>query len=167
MRFYRNLSVVAACVLVLGLFAWAQGRKAGLWEVTSEMTWQQSPFPAGMPSMGNHGPMGGPHTSQVCLTQQQLDKYGTIPPQTRGDCKVTNVDKKADGVTAEMECTGAMQGKGTMQATWADDSHTSSTVHFIGEMQMGPNPHPVEWTMHSRSVYKGADCGSVKPLVVN
>jgi hypothetical protein len=31
-------------------------------------------------------------------------------------------------------------------------------------MQMGPNAMPVEYTMVATSVYKGADCGSVKPV---
>jgi hypothetical protein len=31
-------------------------------------------------------------------------------------------------------------------------------------MQMGPNAVPVEYTITATSTYKGADCGSVKPL---
>jgi hypothetical protein len=31
-------------------------------------------------------------------------------------------------------------------------------------MQMGPNSTPVEYTIESVSTYKGADCGSVKPM---
>jgi hypothetical protein len=31
-------------------------------------------------------------------------------------------------------------------------------------MQMGQNSRPIEWTSESTSVYKGPDCGSVKPL---
>jgi hypothetical protein len=165
MRIYRNVIAASACLLVLGLFAWAQTRKAGLWEVTSTMTWQQSPFPAGMGPSGGASPFGGgPHTSQVCVTQEQIDKYGTVPPQTRGDCQVTNIVKKANGMTADLVCTGHSAGKGTLEASWTDDSHSTSKVHFTGTMQMGPNSTPVEWTVAGSSVYKGADCGSVKPL---
>lgn len=158
MRVRRNVLLVGVCGLALGLFAWAQGRKAGLWEVTATMSWQQSPFPAGM------GPMSQPHTTQICVTQEQIDKYGTVPPQTRGDCQVNDVVKKANGMSAELVCTGPMSGKGDIQASWNDDSHATAKVHFLGAMQMGPNPKPVEWTVESTSVYKGADCGSVKPL---
>ena len=108
-------------------------------------------------------PMGsGQHTTQVCLTQQQIDKYGAIPPQTRS-CQVTNIVKKSDGMTAELECTGSMSGKGTVEATWIDSEHAKGKVHFTGELRMGPNTKPVEWTAESTSVFKSSDCGSVKP----
>ena len=161
MRFPRSFVVAAVCVLALTSFAWAQTRKAGLWKVTSTMTWQQSPFPGGM----NH--MGGPRTAEVCVTQEQIDKYGAVPPQTRGDCHVTSVNKSDHGMTAEMECSGRMQGKGTVQASWTDDTHSTSKVHFTGNMQMGPNSKPFEWTIESSSVFEGSDCGDVKPAPTN
>ncbi|MFP5209555.1 MAG: DUF3617 domain-containing protein [Acidobacteriota bacterium] len=159
MRVRRNVLAVSVSVLVLGLLAWAQTRKPGLWEVTSTMTWQQSPFPAGMAQMG-----GGPHTMQVCVTQAEIDKYGTVPPQAHGNCKMTNVVKKANGMTAEMVCSGPMEGKGTVEASWTDGAHSAAKVHFTGAMQMGPASKPFEWTVESTSVYKGPDCGSVKPI---
>jgi hypothetical protein len=158
MRKHRSLLVVSACIVLLGVFAWAQGRKAGLYEVTATMTWQESPFPGGM------GPGGGPHTTQVCVTQEQIDKYGDVPPQTRGNCQVTDVNKDAHHMTATMTCTAPMAGKGTIEATWVDENHSHSTLHFSGSMQMGPDSKPFEWTVDSTSVYKGADCGSVKPV---
>lgn len=158
MRVHRNVLLVGVCGMALGLLAWAQGRKAGLWEVTATMSWQQSPFPAGM------GPMSQPHTTQICVTQEQIDKFGTVPPQMRGTCQMNNVVKKADGMSAELVCSGPMSGKGDIQASWNDDLHSTAKVHFLGEMQMGPNSKPIEWTVDSTSVYKGADCGSVKPM---
>ena len=158
MRIHRSVLLVGVCGLALGLLASAQGRKAGLWEVTATMSWQQSPFPPGM------GPMSQPHTSQVCVTQEQIDKFGTAPPQSHDNCQVNNVVKRADGMSAELVCTGPMSGKGEIQASWNDDLHSRAKVHFLGAMQMGPNPKPVEWTVDSTSVYKGADCGSVKPM---
>jgi Protein of unknown function (DUF3617) len=160
MRFPRSFVVAAVSVLALTftLIAWPQTRKAGLWRVTSTVTWQQSPFPKGM------GPMGGPHTTEVCVTQEQIDKYGTVPPQTRGDCQVTNITKTDHGMTAEMECSGRMQGKGNVEASWTDDTHATSRLHFTGSMQMGPSSKPFEWTIESSSVFEGSDCGSVKPM---
>lgn len=159
MRNRRNVLAVSLCVLVLGLLAWPQTRKAGLWEVTSTMTWQQSPFPAGMGQIG-----GGPHTTQVCVTQAEIDKYGTVPPQAHGDCQTTNVVKKPSGMTAEMVCTGPVEGKGKVEASWTDDAHSTAKVHFTGAMQMGSTSKPIEWTIESTSVYKGPDCGNVKPI---
>jgi hypothetical protein len=153
-------------LLATAVYVWAQTRKPGLWDTTTTMTWQQSPMPAGMTmAPGVKSPFGGgPTTTQVCLTQAQIDKYGTEMPQTRGDCQVTNVVMKPGGMTADMACTGQMTGKGTMQASWTDDEHATSKVHFLGSMQMGPNSKPVEWTSTSTSVFKSADCGSVKPI---
>jgi Protein of unknown function (DUF3617) len=149
----------------MALASRAQSRKAGLWEVTSNMTWQQSPFPAGM-SGGPNSPFGGgTHTNSVCITQEQIDKFGAPPPQMRGDCQVANVAKSATGMTAEITCSGSMTGNGTVVASWTDEDHTISKVHFTGTLQAGPSPKPVEWTVDSTSVFKSADCGNVKPIV--
>ena len=72
----RYLLAASAGVLVLGLFAWAQGRKPGLWEVNSNMTWQQSPFPAGSPAASAMG--GRPRTTQVCVTQIRALQVGVL-----------------------------------------------------------------------------------------
>lgn len=151
---------MSSCLFALAVFLWAQNRKAGLWEVTSTQTWQQSPFPPGM-----NPPGGGTHTAKVCVTQQQIDQYGGVPPQTRGNCQVTNIVKKDDGMTADLECTGTMSGKGTIEETTSSDGeHAKGKVHFVGSMQLGPNSKPVEWTNESSSVFKGPDCGDVKPI---
>ena len=157
---------VGLCLLTVAVIAIAQGTlKAGLWSVTSTMTWQQSPFPAGMqmPPGANSPFGGGPRTSQSCITQQMIDKYGAPVPQSRGDCKVSNIVMKGTSVTGDYVCTGQMSGKGTFEASRTDDSHSTSKVHFTGTMQMGPRSTPVEWTMESTSTYVGADCGNVKP----
>ncbi|MGB6973248.1 MAG: DUF3617 family protein [Terracidiphilus sp.] len=158
MRFPRSFAVAAVSVLALTIFVWAQTRKAGLWKTTSTMTWEQSPFPGGMDAMG------APRTTEVCVTQEQIDKYGTVPPQTRGDCQVTNLNKTDHGMSAVIECSGRMQGKGTVEASWTDDTHSTSKVHFVGVMQMGPNSKPFEWSIESSSVFESTDCGSVKPI---
>ena len=56
-----------------------------------------------------------------------------------------------------------MAGKGTVECAWTDPDHATGKVHFVGSMQMGPNAPPVEYTIVATSVYKGSDCGSVKP----
>ena len=167
MRIHRAVLAVSACVLALGIFAWSQSRKPGLWEMTSNMTWQQSPLPPGikLPPGVNSPFAGGPTTSQVCLTQAQIDKYGAPTPQSHnGDCTVQNVVLKDTSMSADWVCTGRMAGKGTLQSSWAEPDHAKGTVHFVGTMQMGARSTPVEFTIESTSVYKGADCGSVQPL---
>jgi len=157
-----RIGIALLCSLPL-LVTVAQGQtkgKPGLWEVTTQMTI------AGMPQMpqGVQSPFA-PHTSQVCVTQAMADKYGgpqSQPP--RGDCQVTNVVMKADGMTADIMCTGQMNTKGTITTTWTDGNSTDTTMHLTGTMQMGPNSRPMDMTMHSTSTYKGPDCGSVKPI---
>ena len=110
-----QVSAVIGCLFAMTAFGRAQARKPGLWELTTTMTWQQSPLPPGMAAgSGEHSPFSGvPHTTQVCLTQQQIDKYGAIMPTTRG-CSLTHVVKKSNSMTADMVCTGMMSGKGTL-----------------------------------------------------
>ena len=79
----------------------------------------------------------------VCLTQQQIDKYAAIIPPI-GDCHVTNLVKKANGMTADLVCTGKMSGTASLESTWSDDEHATGKVHFVGSMQVGPNVKAIE-----------------------
>jgi hypothetical protein len=148
---------VVCCLSVLTLFALAQTRKAGLWELTTTTIWQQSPS-------GNAEPSSGvPHTSQFCVTQQYFDKYGAILPPIPG-CRLTRLVNKANGMTGEMACTGKMSGTMSLESSWTDGEHATGKVHFVGSMQVGPSSKPIEWRSASSGVYKGTDCGSVKPV---
>jgi len=169
MRKTRIWITLGCGVLAVAVFAWAQpNRKPGLWEITSTQTWQQSPFPPGMQMPPQAAAMfgGGPHTSQVCLTQAWIDKYGAPVPQSRSGCQTTNVVLKPNGMTADWVCNGQMTGKGTLESTWDEPDHAKGKVHFAGAMQgpRSPNPIPIEFTINSESVYKGPDCGSVAPM---
>lgn len=167
MRTMRLWIPVAGCVLATATLLMAQPeRRPGLYETTSNMTWQQSPLPPGvqLPPGMNSPFSANTHTSQVCVTQQMIDRFGGPAPQTRGECRVANMVKNADGMSADWICTGAMTGKGTLNATWTADGKSASKVHFAGTMQMGQRSAPVEWTMESTSTFKGADCGDVKPV---
>lgn len=163
-----SLRIALFCGLVtLLVAAVAQGtRKPGLWEMTTVMTWQQSPLPPNMPAppSGNSPFSGGKRVTQVCLTQAMIDRYGAPMPQSHGACQVSNVVKESNSMKADWICTGMMSGKGSVESHWSDDEHASGKVHFVGSIQMGPNATPVEWTAESTSEYKGADCGSVKPM---
>jgi hypothetical protein len=164
MRMMKAPIVAGCCLLSAVAVAQTPNAKAGLWEVTSNMTWQQSPFPQGMPAGGNSPFGGGPRNTAVCITQEQIDKFGSPPPETRRDCQLSNIVKTATGMTADMVCTGAMSGKGTVVSSWTDSEHSTSKIHFTGSMQMGPAPKPVEWTIDVTSLFKTSDCGAVKPV---
>lgn len=158
------IAFIGCCLFALAVCAWAQNGKAGLWEVTTVMTWQQSPMPPGMTAPPGSPFNGAPRTTQVCITQAQLDKYGGPPPQTRGDCQVSNIQKTPNSMSATITCSGQMSATGTVEASWTDAEHSKSRVHMTGTMQMGPRTTPVEWTVESTSVFQSADCGSVRPV---
>ena len=167
MQVAKKVLAVGAGVVLLAMLAWAQeeaGRKPGLWEITTTMTWQKSPFPPGMqlPPQAAAAFGGAPHTIQYCLTQQMIDRFGAPMPQNRAGCQIANVQKTANSMSADWICTGNMNGKGEMESHWGSGTATGK-LHFVGTMQMGPNATPIEWTSQSTSVYKGPDCGSVQP----
>jgi hypothetical protein len=171
---------MGCCLFALAIFAWAQSsRKPGLWEITTtiSMAGMQMPqmpqlppgvtLPQGMTMPSQGSPFGGPTTVQVCLTQAMIDKYGgasPAPPNKNADCKVTDISIQSSGMTAKINCTGQMTATGTVEATFVDANTTKTKMHMTGAMQHGANSMPVDMTMLSTSVYKGADCGSVKPL---
>ena len=160
--------------LALATFAQAQSsRKPGLYEVTSQMSMGGAGAPQ-MPQLppGTQLPPGmqmpaspfAPHTTQVCVTQAMIDKYGgPSPAPQHGQCQVTDRSFTANGMTAKIICTGQMDATGTIETTWADADSSHTTMHMTGTMQMGQNSRPIDMTVQSTSVYKGVDCGSVKP----
>jgi hypothetical protein len=154
--------VASVGLFTLALLASAQARKTGLWEMTSTTTWQQSPMPAGM---ANSPTAPTTRTTQVCLTQQQIDKYNAIIPSMTAGCHLTNVVKKANGMTGDMICTGRMSGKATLESSATDSEHATGKMHFVGSIELGGTSKPIEWTANSNSVFKSPDCGAVKPMV--
>ena len=165
---------LCCCVLAVAALAQAQsGRKPGLYEVTSQMSMggagapQMPQLPPGVqlpPGMQMPQGMGGPIVTRVCVTQAMIDKYGgPSPAPQHGQCQVTDISMKANGMTAKIICTGQMNATGTVETTWTDANTSQTKMHMTGTMQMGQNSRPIDMTVQSTSVYKGADCGDVKP----
>jgi len=138
-------------------------RKAGLWEIATTMTWQQSPFAAGAASGIADG---GRHTKLVCLTQEMIDNYGALLPQSRGECHIENKVMRMGGITADWVCAGKITGKGALETNWTDLEHATGKLHFSGTFQGGPDTLPIEWTTESSSVFKSESCGGVKPSTI-
>jgi hypothetical protein len=165
---------ICCCLFAVAILASAQSaRKAGLWETTTTMTIAGQQMPQMPPGMqmppGAGSPFGAPKTTQVCVTQAMIDRFGGPSPSVpnrNGDCKMTNISLKPGSMTAKMECTGNMNATGTVESTWTDSYTANTKVHITGTMQMGQNTRPVDIMMQSRSVYKGTDCGSVQPVPI-
>jgi len=146
--------ILGCCIVAFAAGVQGQSRKPGLWEVTAQMS--MSGGPQNMPQMPAH-------TSQVCVTQAMIDKYGgpySNPPNSQ--CQMTNVSLTATGMTANLSCTGRGSMTGTVQMSFVDANTTKTTVQM--SMAMGPNT--MNMTMVSTAVYKGSDCGSVQPMAV-
>lgn len=169
MRHTQRCIALSCCLFAAVNLGSAQTRKPGLWELTTVMTWQQTPLPPSMvAAAGPNSPFAPTtHTTQVCLTQAMIDKYNAIIPDSHsGDCTVANLVKSSHGMSADWLCKGKMSGKGTLESTWSEDGRAKGKVHFAGSLQAGSNPLPVEWTAESTSVFKASDCGSVKPITM-
>lgn len=130
------------------------------------MTWQKSPLTPGKTLPGGMKSPFDPTTTttQVCLTQAMIDKYGVSMPLSSNDCQIVNVVMKDSNTTADMVCNGKIKGKGSVESSWIGSNESKSKVHFVGKMKSGEEALPIEWTTDSTSVYKGSDCGSVKPM---
>ena len=160
---------LACCLLAVSLAALAQAMiRPGLWEMTSTLTWQKTPLPPGVTL-----PPGYPNpfqpvtrTTAVCMTQQAIDQFGApfAYSQDHENCTVTKIVREPSGLTADMNCTGALSGHGTIESSWPTGVTAHGTAHFTGAVQMGPNAVPVEYTLQSTSTYKGTDCGGVPPM---
>lgn len=153
MRAIKRNILLFAC-LVGATLSVAQDRKPGLYEVTL-VTTTVSPTPEVHP----------PRTWQACLTQEKIDKYGAIVPDYLSNvCQLVNVVKKSGGMTADMVCSGShITGKGTLEVNWSDSEHSKGNLHFSGTIHPGDTDIKIEWSATTSSVYKGPDCGTLKP----
>ncbi len=141
---------VCCCLLALATVAQGQMKqKPGLYDVTVQLDMGM----AGAPPMP-------PRTSQVCVTQAMIDKYGGGYSNPQAGCQTSNVSVTLTGMTATVTCTGRMNMTGKVQSTFVD----ANTVKTKVQMTMTtPNGQTMNTTMDSTYVYKGPDCGSVKP----
>lgn len=144
-------TTLGCCLIALAATAQGQAKaKAGLWEVTMQMNMS---IP-GVPQMP-------PRTSQVCVTQAMIDKYGGpySNPQN-GNCQTSNIVVTPTGMSANVTCTGRTNMTGTVQSTFVDANTTKTTMQMTSTT---PNGQTMNMTMQSTSTYKGPDCGSVQP----
>lgn len=165
----RILMATAAVLLLSPGAALAAHGKAGLWNITTSMSMPNMPqmppeAAAMMKQRGMNMKMPGmePITTQICMTQADVDT--DIPPRT-GDrdesCQTHVISKTDSSMTADMICTGRMQGTGHMQVSYSGAEHYSGSYSFKGSMEGRPN----EMTSSFKGDWVKADCGAVKPIV--
>lgn len=148
-------AAVTLGLCAVALVAQAQGhkQKPGLYEVSTTMS--MSGMPGNMPAM--------PHSTQVCVTQAMVDKYGgPMSSQQMINCKSSNVVVTPSGMSSTVTCTGKVNSTGTVKSVYVDANTTRTTINMT--MTMGSQT--VTTTTESTYTYKGPDCGNVKPPAV-
>lgn len=174
--------LTALVLSALALGAQAQVTKPGLWEVNSklggsaemdkamaQMQQQMASMPPeqrkhmeamlakqGMSVTANPGGV----SSKMCLTKDMVDR-GQIPMQNQGDCTSTTSNKTSSGMAFKFSC-ASPPSSGEGQYTFMGDSAYTMKMK-INTPQQGK---PVITTLDSSGKWLGADCGTIKPLML-
>ena len=155
-----------AMALVLPEAAFASHGKAGLWEATTTIDANMPAIPpealAQMKAHGIKPPSGQGHsfTTQFCMSQADVDS--DKPPAMKDNlCKVTNMKTAAQSYSADLVCSGDLQGTSHFMVSYDTPEHYKGQSEFSGTA--GGQP------MHNVTKFEGhwlkADCGAVKPYV--
>lgn len=160
-----GLSAVALASAPTG--ALAGHGKAGLWNITTSiggMPNVQLPpeAMARMKEMGMKMPSGQSFSSQICMTQAEVDS-DKLPPVGKNDMGCTShlTSQTANSMSAETVCNGEMKGTGRMQISYTGAEHYSGSYNFKGVI----HDHPMETNSTFKGDWVKADCGAVKPFV--
>lgn len=163
----KSVGIAVSLLLLAPGAAFAGHGKAGLWNVTSSMTMANMPQmpPQAMAMMKQRGMkmpgMGEPMTTQICMTQADVDSG--IPPRMNGQgesCQSHVTANAASSVSADMVCSGRMQGTGHLQVSYSSAEHYQGSYSFKGTAQ----GHPADMTDSFKGDWVKADCGAVKPI---
>jgi Protein of unknown function (DUF3617) len=157
--------LIAASLLLVPAAALAAHGRAGLWTVTSSMQMANMPQipPEAMAMMKErHMPIPGePMTTQICMTQDQVnaDKPPAMSNRDEScDTKVLNLSPAM--MEAQVTCHGHMEGVGHVKVSWRGNEHYEGTYNFKGTME----GRPQEMSSHYSGDFVKSDCGSVRPF---
>jgi hypothetical protein len=142
--------------------ALAMHAKPGDWQVSVKMDIAGMPQmpPAQMAklhSMGGHLPMSvNSITMTHCMTAAEaaMDRIPAMPQVHQKYCSMQNIQTSSDGMSADMVCTGKVQGGGHMQV------HFDSPEHYAGKVSMhfNANGHPVSTSSTFEAKWISAAC---------
>jgi hypothetical protein len=162
----RIWSTLGYYLLIAAAAGWAQEtKKAGLWLVATTTEIQQQGETSGnFVARGNKVSPGGAEGGlPVCLTHELIEKYGVILPPSLKDCQLSNVVQASDSFKADMSCKGGYNGVGSVESKWSDADHVTGKIRFVSRTRGTENGRSMTWTQESSAVFKGSDCGAVKP----
>lgn len=159
-----KIALALAVAAVLPMAAMAAHGKAGLWEITSHMSMpgMMAQIPpdqlARMQAMGMRMPNGQGITTQHCVTAEEAAMDKPPPMRNAKDCAMSNVSHDAHTFSADMVCSGDMEGRGHVSVNYDSDEHYSGSYSFTGSS----HGHPANMTTSFEGKWISADCGSVK-----
>ncbi|HTT97048.1 MAG TPA: DUF3617 domain-containing protein [Rhizomicrobium sp.] len=160
----RGVVLSSSMALLIGVStqALALHAKPGEWQVTVKMDMAGLPqIPpaqlAKMRAMGIHLPVGGDAiTVTHCMTPSEaaMDKIPTMAKDRQKYCSMQNLKTGPDGMSADMVCTGKVQGSGHMQVRF------DSPEHYAGKVSMNvvAHGHPMSSTSMFDAKWLSADC---------
>lgn len=166
-----KFSTKMACAgLLLGgmavpLGALASHGKAGLWEVTTQM--DMSSMMANVPpealarmkAMGMNTSGVQTHTTQQCVTAEEVAQDTPPTPRNSQGCAFSNLSHVAGNFTSDLVCNSAeAQGRGHVAVTYDSNEHYSGTYSFTGTAQ--GRPQNISANFSGRWI--SADCGGMK-----
>ena len=160
----KKLGLVAVALILTPGIAFASHGKAGLWNTSTTMDMggmQMSPEAmAKMKAMGMSMPSSRTFSSQICMTQAEVDS-DKLPPMGKNDTGCTNhiVSQTGTAIAAEMVCNGEMKGTGRLQIAYSSPEHYVGTYSFKGAV----HGHDMSTTSSFKGDWVKADCGAVKP----
>ena len=164
------IRLIAAAAVLLPVAAFAGHGKPGLWNISTTMQMANMPQmpPEAMAMMKSRGMsmpgMGGaPITTQICMTQEQVN--GDVPPAMHNSaesCTTKLLSQTATSMKSEVTCHGRMEGVGQAEMSWRGNEHYEGTYSFKGTMEGQPQAISTRYT----GDFVKADCGAVKPAKV-
>lgn len=162
-------ALVAASVILVPVAALAAHGRPGLWNVTTSMEMANMPQmpPEAMAMMKSRGMkmpgMGQPMTSQMCMTQEQVN--GDTPPAMHNreeNCTTKLLSQTGSSMKSQVTCHGRMEGVGLSEMNWRGNEHYEGTYSFKGTMEGRPQSISTRFS----GDFVKADCGAVKPAKV-
>ncbi len=136
--------------------------KPGEWQVTVKMDMAGMPqIPpeqlAKMRAMGIHLPVGGDAmTVTHCMTPEEaaMDKIPAMSKEREKYCSVQNLKTSPEGVSADVVCTGKVQGSGHMSVRF------DSPERYAGKVSMNvvADGHPMNSTSTFNAQWLSAEC---------
>ena len=156
--FYLGAGLAALALVAVP--AIASHGKAGLWSVTISMNMAGMPDMSKLPpqaqaAMRAHGITmnGRSMTVTHCMTPEEVN---ADHPQMRNEkeCKLSNVSTSAGSFSADMTCSGNMNGTGHMQFVWDSPEHYTGKQSITGTAQ----GQPINETSTFDAHWVSADC---------